>query len=128
MTNKKKKTSVVTWLVLLIILFIVYAANKGSDSSKTSSSSGKTQISNTAKVNFKKWALKNTAVTSLEYADNSDWKIWVRLSPEKYTTKKNVENIALRLAEFYKIQTKYDGLVIVTVWDSQGSVVAKGKL
>ena len=82
-----------------------------------------------AKENFKSWALKNTAVTYLEYPEGSDWQIWVRLTPDKYTTKDNVESIALQLARAYKMQTGLDKLVIVTVWHPyKAEIFAKGRL
>jgi hypothetical protein len=68
-----------------------------------------------AKKNFHKWAMKNLAVTDFYYP--SDWQIWVRLTPDKYTNKENVEQIATYIAKAYKSQTGYEGLVIVTVWD-----------
>lgn len=82
-----------------------------------------------AKENFKSWAFNNTAVTYLEYPEGSDWQIWVRLTPEKYTTKDNVESIALHLAKAYKMQTGFDKLVIVTVWyPNKAKIFAKGRL
>jgi hypothetical protein len=82
-----------------------------------------------AKEDFKSWALHNTAVTYLEYPEGSNWQIWVRLSPDKYTTKDNVESIALNLAKAYKMQTGFDKLVIVTVWyPHKAKVFAKGRL
>lgn len=82
-----------------------------------------------AKENFKLWALNNTAVTYLEYPEGSDWQIWVRLKPDKYTSKENVESIALQLAKSYKMQTGFNKLVIVTVWHPYKSeIFAKGRL
>jgi len=82
-----------------------------------------------AKENFKSWALNNTAVTYFEYPEGSDWQIWVRLTSDKYTTKENVESIALYLAKAYKMQTGFDKLVIVTVWyPDKNKVFAKGRL
>jgi hypothetical protein len=82
-----------------------------------------------AKEDFKSWALNNTTTTYLEYPEGSDWQIWVRLSPEKYTTKANVEAIAIYLAKAYKMQTGFDKLVIVTVWyPYKNEVFAKGRL
>jgi len=76
---------------------------------------------------FKKWALKNTAITWLEYQE--DGIIWVRLSPEKYTTKSNVKAIAKNIAKFYKLQTNYNKPIIVTVWDPyKAKIWGKGKL
>lgn len=82
-----------------------------------------------AKSNFKSWALKNTSATYFEYPEGSDWEIWVRLTPDKYTTKENVESIALQLARAYKMQTGFRKLVIVTVWHPlKAEVYAKGSL
>lgn len=122
-----KEFSLGKLIVLIVFGFFMYSMFTGNSQDIKSASSSKVKVSSSAKSQFKSWALKNTAVTDLEYADNSDWKIWVRLSSDKYTTKKNVENIALKLANYYKSQTKYNSLVIVTVWDNQGNVVAKGK-
>ena len=82
-----------------------------------------------AKENFKSWALRNTAVTYLEYPENSDWQIWVKLKPNKYTTKNNVESIALQLARAYKMQTGFNKLVIVSVWyPHKAKIFVKGRL
>lgn len=82
-----------------------------------------------AKEDFKSWALNNTATTYLEYPEDSDGQIWIRLSPEKYTTKDNVESIALQLAKAYKMQTGFDELVIVTVWHPyKTEIFVKGRL
>lgn len=86
-------------------------------------------FSQASKNNFKKWALKTTSVTYLEYPDNSNWQIWVRLQPDKYTTKENLEQIALWLAKAYKLQTGFNDYVVVTIWHySKNEVVVKGKL
>jgi hypothetical protein len=78
-----------------------------------------------AKNNFQEWTMKNCAVTDFYYA--SDWQIWIRLSPYKYTNKENVEQIARYIAKAYKSQTGYDDLVIVTVWDPYtDGIYAKG--
>ncbi len=82
-----------------------------------------------AKEDFKSWALNNTAATYLEYPEGSDWQIWIRLTPEKYTTKDNVESIAIQIAKAYKMQTGFDKLVIVTVWNPYNDeVFTKGRL
>ena len=82
-----------------------------------------------AKETFKSWAINNTSVTYFEYPEGSDWQIWVRLTPDKYTTKDNVESIALHLARAYKMQTGFDKLVIVTVWHPyKAEIFAKGRL
>ena len=82
-----------------------------------------------AKSNFKSWALKNTSATYFEYPEGSDWQIWVRLTPDRYTTTENVESIALQIAKAYKMQTGFRELVIVTVWHPlKAEVYAKGRL
>jgi len=82
-----------------------------------------------SKETFKSWAINNTSVTYFEYPEGSDWEIWVRLTPDKYTTKDNVESIALQLARAYKMQTGFDKLVIVTVWQPyKAKIFAKGRL
>ena len=82
-----------------------------------------------AKKNFKRWALNNTAATYFEYPEGSDWQIWVKLTPDKYTTKDNVESIALQLAKAYRMQTGFNKLVIVTVWHpNRSEVFVKGRL
>lgn len=88
----------------------------------------KIDVTDQQKNEFKSWALNNTEVTSLTYPEDSDWQLWITLSDEKhsYTTKEDVETIASTTARYYKLQTGYKGLVIVTVWRN-GSVYAKGK-
>lgn len=82
-----------------------------------------------AKNNFKLWALNNTAATYFEYPEGSDWQIWVRLTIDKYTTKENVESIAIKIARAYKMQTGFRKLVIVTVWHPlKAEVYTKGRL
>ena len=86
-------------------------------------------FSQEAKEAFQSWALKNTAVRYFEYPNGSDTSIWVRLAPEKYTTKKDAEVIALQLARDYKTQTGYDGKVSVTIWHfEKNEEFAKGRL
>ena len=80
-----------------------------------------------AKNNFKEWALESTAVKWLEY--QADGMIWVRLSPEKYTSKTNVQKIAEYLAKAYRLQTNYKKSIVVTIWDPYKSKIwAKGRL
>jgi len=80
-----------------------------------------------AKDNFKQYALDTLAVTWFEY--QSDWQIWVKLEPYKYTTKANVKEIAQYLARAYKTQTQYKGAVVVTVWDlNKDKIWANGKV
>jgi hypothetical protein len=81
-----------------------------------------------AKKTFKKWALDQTAVTYLEYPQGSDSSIWVTMTPDKYSSKENAESVAVNLARAYKMQTGYEGLVIVTIWHyTKDKVFAKGK-
>ena len=104
-------------LIPLIIVFaIIMSWLPDSDDDK-----GATQVKTTT-------ALNNTDVTSLSYPENSDWQIWITLSDEKhsYTTKEDIENIASSTARYYKLQTGYKGLVVVTVWRND-SVYAKGR-
>lgn len=74
------------------------------------------------------WARKTGGVDEIKIV--GDGLVWVILTPEKYTTKENVEAIARSLACAYKKQTGYDGTAIVTVWPSVGGTkadsVAKG--
>lgn len=98
---------------------IIKKDESGKESSSRVEGADKVRLGNfngKAKEDFKKWALNNTAVTYFMYPEGSDWQIWVRLTPDKYTTKENVESIALHLAKSYKLQTGFDKLVIVTVW------------
>ena len=137
----KRKTSTFIWLFLILIVLAVWVQSK-KDSTTTTSTTNKQssvhsqksvpkkpRVSQEAQEKFKTWALQNTAVTYVEYPEKSDWQIWVKLKPEKYTPKENVENIALSIARAYKLQTGFKELVIVTVWHPQKSeIVAKGRL
>lgn len=79
----------------------------------------------TEQKNFKKWLLENTSVIDVHF--ESDWQIWLRLSPDKYTTKENVEQIAETIARWYanKMGKK---LSVCTVWNYSGNkVFAKGR-
>jgi len=139
--KQKKKTSSFTWLVIILIGSAwLYSTIKSSGTRSTSTVQPSTnttkskpvtkpKVTQAAKNKFKKWALENTAVTYLEYPEGSDWQLWVRLKPEKYTTKANVEQIALNIARYYKLQTKFNSLVIVTVWDpNRSEIIVKGRL
>lgn len=118
---------------LIIVLAIVISwfpdgdDDKGVTQVKTTTAQ-KADITDQQKNKFKTWALNNTDVTSLSYPENSDWQIWITLSDDKhsYTTKEDVETIASTTARYYKLQTGYKGLVVVTVWKG-GSVYAKGR-
>ena len=121
-------------LIPLIIVFAIIMSwlpdsddDKGATQVKTTTVQ-KVDITDQQKNKFKSWALNNTDVTSLSYPENSDWQIWITLSDEKhsYTTKEDIENIASSTARYYKLQTGYKGLVVVTVWRND-SVYAKGR-
>ena len=76
---------------------------------------------------FKTYALKNLAVRSLEY--RGEGAIWVKLSPDKYTTEEHVQKIAENLARAYRLQTNFPGPITVTVLDPQQPIVwATGRL
>jgi len=118
---------------LIIVLAIIISWFPDSDDDKGATQVKTTTVQNTditdqQKNKFKSWALNNTDVISLSYPENSDWQIWITLSDEKhsYTTKEDIENIASSTARYYKLQTGYKGLVVVTVWRN-GSVYAKGR-
>jgi len=131
----KKKSSKWPWVLLLILVWLGYSSYHAEDvapvraKEESSLKDEKSVVSSEAKEKFEAWALNNSAVTYLEYPEDSDWQIWVRLTPDKYTTKKNAEQIALFLARAYRLQTGFEGLVIVTIWDPEKSkVFAKGRL
>ena len=118
---------------LIIVLAIIISWFPDSDDDKGATQVKTTTVQNTditdqQKNKFKSWALNNTDVISLSYPENSDWQIWITLSDEKhsYTTKEDIENIASSTARYYKLQTGYKGLVVVTVWRND-SVYAKGR-
>ena len=56
-------------------------------------------------IDFQNWALDAIPVTYIEF--KSDWKIWVRLPPDKYASRGHVQQIAHRMAKEYKSQTGY---------------------
>ena len=61
-----------------------------------------------AQEKFKQWALDNLAITDI--AINSST-LFVTLTPDKYTSKANVEEIARTIARYYCLQTKERGAV-----------------
>jgi hypothetical protein len=136
----KRKTSIFTWLVLILIVLVLWSQSNNQTTTQQAAtqsakikhevkSEKKLSVSTVEKEKFKKWALQNASVTYLEYPDNSDWQIWVKLKPEKYTTKENIEKIALSLARGYKLQTGFENLVSVSVWHlNKSEIVAKGRL
>jgi hypothetical protein len=56
-------------------------------------------------IDFQNWALDVIPVTYIEF--KSDWKISVRLPPDKYASREHVRRIAHRMAQEYKRQTGY---------------------
>lgn len=117
---------------LIIVLAVVVSWFPDSDDNESTQVKSvtvqKVDITDQQKNKFESWALNNTDVTSLSYPEDSDWQIWITLSDEKhsYTTKKDIEAVASSTARYYKLQTGYDSLVIVTVWRN-GDVYAKGR-
>ena len=67
------------------------------------------------KENFKTWAIENTIVTELEYPQDRDDQLRVRLKKEKYTTQEAAEKVALYLARYYKMETGFLDPVTVTI-------------
>lgn len=56
-------------------------------------------------IDFQNWALDQIPVNYIEF--KSDWEILVRLPPDKYASKRKVQQIAQRMAQEYKKQTGY---------------------
>ncbi|NQT24095.1 hypothetical protein HQ585_01940 [candidate division KSB1 bacterium] len=77
-----------------------------------------------AKIDFREWAFKNTAVTWFKY--KADDIIWVKLTSSKYTTKENGNKIANSIAHYYRLQTNYKKPVSVTIWTHDNKFWAKG--
>ena len=118
---------------LIIVLAIVMSWFPDDDDNKDATqvkvaTVQKVDVTDQQKNKFESWALNNTEVTSLTYPEDSDWQLWITLSDKKhsYTTKEDVKTIASTTARYYKLQTGYKGLVIVTVWRND-SVYAKGR-
>ncbi len=118
---------------LIIVLAIVMSWFPDDDDNKDATqvkvaTVQKVDVTDQQKNKFESWALNNTEVTSLTYPEDSDWQLWITLSDKKhsYTTKEDVETIASTTARYYKLQTGYNSLVIVTVWRN-GRVYAKGR-
>ncbi|ALE52521.1 hypothetical protein SP60_04405 [Candidatus Thioglobus autotrophicus] len=118
---------------LIIVLAIVMSWFPDDDDNKDATqvkaaTVQKVDVTDQQKNKFESWALNNTEVTSLTYPEDSDWQLWITLSDNKhsYTTKEDVKTIASTTARYYKLQTGYKGLVIVTVWRND-SVYAKGR-
>ena len=74
-----------------------------------------------AQERFKHWALSNLAVTDI--AINSST-LFVTLTPDKYTSKANVEEIAHTIARYYCLQTNERGAVCRVYWGKE--LYAKG--
>ncbi len=49
------------------------------------------------------------------------------MTADKYASKQNAEVIAQQIGRYYKTQTGYDGMVIITVWDYNNKIFVKGK-
>ena len=56
-------------------------------------------------IEFQNWALDVIPVTFIEF--KSDSQIWIRLPPDKYASKRQVRQIARKIAEEYKKQTGF---------------------
>ena len=97
------------------------------ESKSVISHEAKSQIGQRDKViqdEFKKWLLKNTAVIEVHFESN--WQIWARLSPDKYTSKDNVEQIAESIAQWYA-KKMGKNFTVCTIWNQSGSkIFAKG--
>lgn len=85
---------------------------------------GVTKVADLAveQAKFRDWLLANTAVTSVHFEQKQ--LIWVQLSPEKYTSKANVERIAADIARWYARRTGQKA-AICTVWRGN-QIYAKG--
>ena len=64
---------------------------------------------------FKTWAIEKTIVTELEYPQDRDDHLRVRLKKEKYTTQEAAEKVARYLARYYKMETGFLDPVTVTI-------------
>jgi len=109
----------VRYITLLLFIGLAFWSCGGS------SQKSEIKVSEIQKRDFKNWAIENTGITDVVFQDNG-YSIWVWLTPEKYTNKGNVKKIAEFIARAYKMQTGYNELVIVTVWDYNGGIYAKG--
>lgn len=118
-TTKKSHPLKIGCLTLIIgVAVIIAIANRmgsgGNNAVQTKAPVNQVQVDPAAKQRFEEYALKNFAITSFEYVHDDT--IWIQLTPDKYTTKKNVEAIATSIARAYKAQTGYKDLVFVHVW------------
>ena len=123
------------WIVTIIVSFcgMLFALGCGENTSNNRSQTkqkvvrvASTQRTADKQIEFEEWLLKNTAVIEVHFESN--WQIWVRLSPEKYTNKANVTRIAEQIAAWYA-QRMNKTRAICTVWDySNRYVYAKGKI
>jgi len=113
-------------IVFVIIMSWLPDSDDDKETSQTKTTVQKIDVTSQQKDKFENWALSNYSVTDLSYPEDSDWQIWVTLTSDKYSSKENVSSLANTIARYYKLQTGYKGLVIVTVW-RDGSIYAKGK-
>ena len=104
--------------ILYLLIFLIVSCG-GSSEPKVLTEKQKT---------FQKWAVENTAVTYFKYPNNSDYQIWVKMTSDKYASKQNTEIVAKQIGKYYKQQTGFKGMVIVTVWDYNNKVFVKGKV
>lgn len=121
-------------LILVVIGWLisnftgVSTDNEKSPSAQSKPAVEQEVVSVDKKRKFMDWAIKSGGVTWISFPkDGIEGSIWVTLSDEKYVYG-DLEEIASFLARAYKLQTKYKGLVIVTVWNKNRSdYVAKGR-
>ena len=123
-------------LIIVLLALLVISSNKDTNKNKEKPKqvTGKVEKNSTSNTltqkqkSFKDWAIKNTAVTYFEYPNGSNYQIWIKMTADKYSTKQNAELIAQQIGRYYKQQTGYTGLVIVSVWDYNNKIFAKGKV
>ena len=127
---------IIVLLALLVISNVDFSPKKGNNkikekpkqvTMKVEDNSTPDMLTQKQKL-FKDWAINNTAVTYFEYPNGSDYQIWIKMTTDKYSTKQNAELIAQQIGRYYKQQTGYTGLVIVSVWDYNNKIFAKGKV
>ena len=127
---------IIKWILILVVLSAVVIVVMGGSSSTTEVKTSTVEkvkveapvVSAELKNKFLNWAVEATAVTEIYYPEDAiEGSIWVKLTKDKYTSKENVKTIASELARYYKLQTGYTGLTIVTVFDLSNDVYAKGR-
>lgn len=115
------------WIVTITVSIcgMLFALGCGENSSNNRSQTTQRDATDAKEqIKFEEWLLKNTAVIEVHF--ESDWLIWVRLSPGKYTNKANVKQIAETIAKWYA-QRMNKTRTICTVWNySLTSVYVKG--